>query len=138
MKAEDNIKNVTTLEEQNKLIIETEQKFKSIISLQKLNKSKFYNKDNELIEHIANFKGYSIFVNHKYLGSIENTENTKNTDNLDIKLKVIRTKDLKYLKKINDNTIKKINPVGLSDIQRKMILVDIAPKIDNIIKNHRG
>ena len=129
MKAEDNIKNVTTLEEQNKLIIETEQKFKSIIGLQKLKKSKFYDKDNELIEHIANFKDYSVFINHEYLSDIENT------NNLDIKLKVIETKDLKYLKKINNNTIKKINPIGLSDIQRKMILVDITPKIDDIIKN---
>ena len=127
------MKDIPTLEEQNKLIIETEQKFNSIIGLQKLKKSKFYD-NGDLLEHIANFKGYSIFINHHFIKHNEhNSDNT--TDGLDIKLKVIETKDLKYLKKINNNTIKKINPIGLSDIQRKMILVDITPKIDDIIKN---
>jgi len=107
---------------------EKEEEIKKIPALSLLKKSKFYYYDNNLREHIANYKNYSILLKQ------ENVSQETEEKDIVIKPSIVKTEDLKKVKRVNANIIKKTNPSTLMYNEKMMVLLGVIEKIDNFKK----
>lgn len=109
-----------------KEITNQKSKLNDIIGLRVLKKSKFYyGKDKNFREHIASYQGYAILLKQENLDF--SGENQKEKE-LDISL--VTLKDLKKMKKVNGNIVRKINPKSLHDFEKMAVVQQAILKID--------
>jgi len=93
--------------------------------VQKLKKSEFYANGDELIEHIANYKKFAICLKSNSIKEINEGED------VELKTALIEINDLKKLKKINKNVIKRNGKQikGLGDFEKFMLFIEILKSL---------
>lgn len=90
-----------------------------------LAKSKFYYGNNgELREHIATYKGYAILLKQENLKEEINTKENKMFPSL------VTLEDLKKLKKVNGNIIRKLQPNSLHEYEKMALIQGVIFEID--------
>jgi len=97
------------------------------VDLNVLKKSKFfYSNDGSFREHIATYKGYAILIKSDLIKEEINTEETKMFPSL------IKLEDLKKLKRVNGNVVRKKQPDSIHEYEKIALLIKVVPEIDNI------
>ena len=134
-KLEELIKDKRELEKLNKLKL-----LNSRATL--LKKSKFYrikrpngklSELSELREHIGNYREYGIFLKQEEMLNIDDITVIKATSNeAKINPSIILIKDIKFLKAINGNIIRKIQPKTIHEIEKMSVLLASMEKIDKL------
>jgi len=93
-----------------------------------LKKSKFYyGNNNNLREQIANYKGYAILIKQELIKEEINDKENKLFPSL------VTLPDLKLMKKVNGNIIRKINPNSLHEFEKMTLIQAIIPEIDKLL-----
>lgn len=97
----------------------------SLNSLTILKKSKFYYGNNgELREHIASYKNYAILIKQELIKEKLDEKNNTMFPSL------VTLDDLKKMKKVNGNTVKKIQPDSIHEHEKLALLIKVVPEID--------
>jgi len=90
-----------------------------------LKKSKFYYGNNgELREHIASYNGFAIMIKQ------EKIKEDLNDKEVSMFPSLVALKDLKKMKKVNGNIIRKLNPNSIHDFEKMALLVKVIEEID--------
>jgi hypothetical protein len=115
--------------QQLKDILETKAKEKvkleNFSGLNILSKSKFYySTTGELREHIATYKGYAILLREDNMiedidGEVSNAYPI-----------IVTLSDLKKLKKINGNVVRKLQPKTIHEYEKMAVIQGVVTKID--------
>jgi len=123
----DNTKTVGSFNELDKLL--KDKKMKPVFERDGLTffkKSRFYMNKGVLREHIATYKGYAILLDHNNLKETLDENKTKMMPIL------ISANDIKLLKKINGNIIRKLNPQTLTKLEKAVMLDEVMKNIDSM------
>jgi len=134
MSEKDNIPMEMTLEDGNKakqLRDLLEQKAKEKLKLEALpglhllKKSKFYYGNNgELREHIATYNGYAIMIKQ------EKIKEDLNDKEVTMFPSIVTLTDLKKMKKVNGNIIRKKQPNSIHEFEKMALLIKVIEEID--------
>ena len=90
-----------------------------------LKKSRFYyNVNAELREHIATYKGYAILLKQENLKEEINTKENKVFPSL------VTLEDLKKLKRVNGNVIRKLQPNSLHEYEKMALIQGVMFEVD--------
>jgi len=90
-----------------------------------LNKSKFYySSNNQLLEHIATYKNYCILLKSSNLKKDIDKNNTEMFPTL------VKTDEIKGLKRVNGNIVRKLKPDTLSNLEKLALINSVVGKID--------
>jgi len=90
-----------------------------------LKKSKFYYGNNgELRECIAVYNGFAIMIKQ------EKIKEDLNDKEVNMFPSLVTLKDLKKMKKVNGNIIRKLNPNSIHDFEKMALLVKVIEEID--------
>ena len=100
-------------------------KLASIKGLAILPKSKFYYGTNrELREHIATYKGYAILLKQENLKEEINLKENRMFPSL------VTLVDLKKMKKVNGNIIRKLQPDSVHEYEKMALVQGVMTEID--------
>ena len=100
---------------------------KAVLSIKDLivySKTQFYGTKKDLREHIASYKDYAILLKSSELKEELDKKKTS------INCSLVLVKDLKNLKKVNGNIIRKIQPLTLSPYEKIPLVNQIISKLD--------
>jgi UDP-3-O-[3-hydroxymyristoyl] glucosamine N-acyltransferase len=90
-----------------------------------LKKSKFYyNSKKELREHIATYKGYAILIKQEQIKELENDKETRMFPTL------IKINELKFMKKVNGNIVRKIQPQSIHEYEKMALIQGVIAEIN--------
>jgi len=118
-KAAEQLKNILDKKAKDKVKLQENK------NLHVLAKSKFYYGTNgELREHIATYKGYAILLKQENLKEEINAKENKMFPSL------VTLEDLKKLKKVNGNIIRKLQPDSLHEYEKMALIQGIIFEID--------
>jgi hypothetical protein len=101
-----------------------------IPNLQVLKKSKFYSLDDKLREHIGTYRGYAIMLKQESLREEHGKEVHLNPS-------LIQANMLGNLKKVNGNTIRKMQPKTLHESEKLSLFLKIQAEIDTMIERDK-
>jgi len=104
-------------------------KLDSLPGLHLLKKSKFYYGSNgELREHIATYNGYAIMIKQEKIKEDLNDKEVKMFPSL------VTLEDLRKMKKVNGNIIRKLNPDSIHEFEKMALIQGVVFQIDDGIK----
>ena len=90
-----------------------------------LKKSKFcYGNNGELREHIASYNGFAIMIKQ------EKIKEDLNDKEVSMFPSLVALKDLKKMKKVNGNVIRKLNPNSIHDFEKMALIQGVVIEID--------
>jgi hypothetical protein len=94
-----------------------------------LKKSKFYFGNNkELREHIASYNGYAIMIKQERIKEDINDKEVQMFPSL------VTLEDLRKMKKVNGNIIRKMNPNSIHEWEKMALIQGVVIQIDNGLK----
>lgn len=99
---------------------------KAINNLHILSKSKFYRNGDKLREHIATYKNQAILIKQEQI--LEDIDD-KNQAMFPV---LIKLEELKKMKKVNGNIIRKIQPKSLHEFQKMALVQGVINKMDSM------
>jgi len=100
-------------------------KLEEIDSLHLLTKSRFYyNADKQLREHVGTYKGFAILLKQEKIKEILNDKENTMFPSL------VTLTDLKRMKRVNGNIVRKINPDSLHEYEIMALIQGIILEID--------
>ena len=108
-------------------------KLKDIKGLYILKKSRFYSKDGtdsieSLREHFATYKDYVITIKQNMeRKTLENGDEVISVD-----IAVVTKDDIKLMKRINSNKVRKMMPNTINDLEKISALLNITKELDAI------
>ena len=107
------------------------QKLKTMGSVHILKKSQFYMNGDKLREHIGNHKNYAILLKQEELK--EDIPELRD-DRKQVKLfaSIVKLSELKLMKKVNGNIIRKMQPKTLHDVEKMPLVMESIKLIDNM------
>jgi hypothetical protein len=104
-------------------------KIQSMNNMHLLKKSKFYyNSNGDLREHIATYNGYAILIKQEKIKEDENDKEVMMFPSL------IKISELKNLKRVNGNIIRKLQPDSIHEYEKLALIVKTTEEIDKIRK----
>lgn len=96
-----------------------------IEALHVLKKSKFYyTQDKKVREHLANYKGYAILIKQEHIKEDINDKEMRMFPAL------VTLPDLRKMKKINGNIVRKLQPQSLHEFQKLALIQGVISEID--------
>lgn len=115
----EDLKAVLNKKAEEKLILENKE------GLRLLKKSKFYYGNNgELREHFASYKGYAIMIKQ------ERIKEELNDKEVTMFPSLVTLKDLKKMKKVNGNIVRKLQPDSIHEFEKMSLTQAVIQKID--------
>jgi len=91
-----------------------------------IKKTKFYRTvSGELAEHIASYKGYAILIKQDIKEKIEDTDEA-----ILMKPTLVLLTELKNLKRVNGNIVRKINPTSLHEFEKLSLVQGVIVAVD--------
>jgi len=108
-----------------KMKAEEKLKLSKTVGLRVLSKSKFYySSTGDLREHIASYKGYAIMIKQEKISEDYNEKEVLMFPSL------ISLIDLKKLKKVNGNIVRKLQPKTIHEYEKIALIYGVLTKID--------
>jgi hypothetical protein len=108
-----------------KMKAEEKMKLTATNGLRVLSKSKFYYGTNgDLREHIATYKGYAIMIKQEKISEDLNEKEVTMFPTL------ITLPELKMLKKVNGNVVRKLQPKSIHEYEKLTLIHGVVIKID--------
>ena len=100
-------------------------KLQNMKDLHILKKSRFYkNSDGNLREHIASYKGYAILLKQ------EKIKEELNNKEMTMFPSLIKLNELKNMKRVNGNIVRKINPESIHEYEKMALIQGTITEID--------